>query len=88
MHHMAGWWDGFELWVAGLPFLPQFIVVMLGAIPMSLLIAYLLDRGVRMVLALAGRDEPAASVAPIPPQAAASAPEPAVAAPGREKEPV
>ncbi|MEV5648554.1 hypothetical protein AB0L57_09915 [Nocardia sp. NPDC052254] len=56
MHHFAGWWDGFELWVAGLPFLPQFVVVLVGAIPLSFLIAYGLDRGLRAVLHALGRD--------------------------------
>ncbi|PPJ31546.1 hypothetical protein C5E45_30145 [Nocardia nova] len=56
MHHVAGWWDGFELWVAGLPFIPQFVVVLVGAVPVSFLIAYLLDRGLRIVLRLLGRD--------------------------------
>ncbi|WP_019928726.1 hypothetical protein [Nocardia sp. BMG111209] len=60
MHRFAGWWDGFELWVAGLPFIPQFIVVLVGMIPVSFAIAYLLDRGLRIALRLLGRDRPAA----------------------------
>lgn len=60
MHHVAGWWDGFELWVAGLPFIPQFAVVLVGAVPVSFLIACLLDRGLRIVLRLLGRDRSAA----------------------------
>ncbi|WP_280267516.1 hypothetical protein [Nocardia wallacei] len=70
MQRIAGWWDGFELWVAGLPFVPQFLVVLIGALPVSLAIAYLLDRGLRLVLRLLGRDrateadsEPAAASA-------------------------
>ncbi|WP_310400394.1 hypothetical protein [Nocardia kruczakiae] len=59
VHHVAGWWDGFELWVAGLPFIPQFVVVLVGAVPVSFLIAYLLDRGLRIVLRLLGRDRSA-----------------------------
>ncbi|MEU6560354.1 hypothetical protein [Nocardia nova] len=61
MHHIAGWWDGFELWVAGLPFIPQFVVVLVGAIPVSFLLAYLLDRGLRAVLRALGRDRATAS---------------------------
>lgn len=56
MHRIAGWWDGFELWVAGLPFLPQFAVVLIGMVPISFLIAYLLDRLLREALRLLGRD--------------------------------
>ncbi|MFJ1460793.1 hypothetical protein [Nocardia sp. N2S4-5] len=59
MHRIAGWWDGFELWVAGLPFLPQFLVVMIGALPASFAIALLLDRTLRVVLRLLGRDRSA-----------------------------
>jgi hypothetical protein len=53
---IAGWWDGFELWVAGLPFLPQFAVVLAGMVPVSLALAYLLDRVLRVVLRVLGRD--------------------------------
>ncbi|GAB2691603.1 hypothetical protein [Nocardia thraciensis] len=59
MQRIAGWWDGFELWVAGLPFVPQFLVVLIGALPVSLAIAYLLDRVLRLVLRLLGRDRAA-----------------------------
>ncbi len=89
MHHVAGWWDGFELWVAGLPFIPQFVVVLVGAVPVSFLIAYLLDRGLRIVLRLLGRDRSAvaetdivagAATSEIAPDAATIAPpEPALA---------
>ncbi|MQY20745.1 hypothetical protein [Nocardia macrotermitis] len=56
MHGIAGWWDGFELWVAGLPFLPQFAVVLIGMVPISFLIAYLLDRLLHEGLRALGRD--------------------------------
>ncbi|WP_062991386.1 hypothetical protein [Nocardia anaemiae] len=56
MHQIAGWWDGFELWVAGLPFIPQFIVVLVGMVPVSFAIAYLLDRLLRISLQLLGRN--------------------------------
>ncbi|MQY26573.1 hypothetical protein [Nocardia aurantia] len=65
MHRFAGWWDGFELWVAGLPFIPQFAVVLVGMIPVSFAIAYLLDRGLRIALRLLGRDRPAAAQTPV-----------------------
>ncbi|MEV0031280.1 hypothetical protein [Nocardia sp. NPDC050793] len=59
MHRVAGWWDGFELWVAGLPFIPQFLVVLVGMVPVSFAIAYLLDRALRAALQLLGRDRAA-----------------------------
>jgi hypothetical protein len=61
VHRIAGWWDGFELWVAGLPFIPQFAVVLVGMIPVSVAIASLLDRGLRIALHLLGRDRAAQS---------------------------
>lgn len=48
MERIAGWWDGFELWVAGLPFIPQFLVVLVGMVPISFGIAYLIDRILRL----------------------------------------
>lgn len=56
MERIAGWWDGFELWVAGLPFIPQFLVVLVGMVPVSFAIAYLLDRALRAVFRMLGRD--------------------------------
>ncbi|MGN2640826.1 hypothetical protein ACWEKT_13970 [Nocardia takedensis] len=56
MDRIAGWWDGFELWVAGLPFIPQFLVVLLGMVPISFAIAFLLDRALREIMRLLGRD--------------------------------
>ncbi|WP_067864335.1 hypothetical protein [Nocardia shimofusensis] len=61
MERIAGWWDGFELWVAGLPFIPQFFVVLVGMVPVSFAIAYLLDRGLRAALRILGRDRGAGS---------------------------
>ncbi|MFF3570732.1 hypothetical protein [Nocardia jiangxiensis] len=66
MHRIAGWWDGFELWVAGLPFLPQFAVVLIGMVPISFLIAYLLDGLLREGLRMLGRDR-VAEPEPTPP---------------------
>ncbi|MEV6274962.1 hypothetical protein [Nocardia sp. NPDC051832] len=60
MQSIAGWWDSFELWVAGLPFIPQFLVVLVGMVPISFAIAYLLDRAVRLAMALLGRNRAAA----------------------------
>lgn len=57
MERIADWWDGFELWVAGLPFIPQFLVVLVGMVPISFGIAYLIDRAVRLVAGALGRDE-------------------------------
>ncbi|MFE1594001.1 hypothetical protein [Nocardia sp. NPDC058705] len=63
MQQIAGWWDGFELWVAGLPFIPQFLVVLVGMVPISFAIAFLLDRSLRAVFRALGRDE---RVEPVP----------------------
>ncbi|MFD6453603.1 hypothetical protein ACWFRF_24760 [Nocardia sp. NPDC055165] len=57
MQRIAGWWDGFELWVAGLPFIPQFLVVLVGMVPISFAIAFLLDRSLRMAFRLLRRDD-------------------------------
>ncbi|MGK8489445.1 hypothetical protein [Nocardia asiatica] len=73
MHRIAGWWDGFELWVAGLPFIPQFLVVLVGMVPISFAIAYGLDRVLRAVLRMRDRryGVEAAPVRPVPAGAAA-----------------
>ncbi|MFC9966537.1 hypothetical protein [Nocardia ignorata] len=57
MQRIAGWWDGFELWVAGLPFIPQFLVVLVGMVPISFAIAYGLDRALRAIFRALGRDD-------------------------------
>ncbi|TCJ93642.1 hypothetical protein [Nocardia alba] len=57
MQRIAGWWDGFELWVAGLPFIPQFLVVLVGMVPISFAIAFLLDRSLRAVFRVLRRDD-------------------------------
>ncbi|QLY30136.1 hypothetical protein [Nocardia huaxiensis] len=56
MQRIAGWWDGVELWVAGLPFIPQFAVVLAAMVPVCLGLAYVLDRVLRVALHLLGRD--------------------------------
>jgi hypothetical protein len=63
VHAIGGWWDGFELWVAGLPFIPQFLVVLVGMVPISFAIAYGLDRVLRVALHVLGRDRAVARVA-------------------------
>lgn len=45
------------MWVAGLPFIPQFLVVLAGMVPISFGIAYLIDRGLRLAAAALGRGE-------------------------------
>lgn len=72
MHRIAGWWDGFELWVAGLPFIPQFLVVLVGMVPISFAIAYGLDRVLRAVLRMLDRRY-AAHAAPVRPAPAGAA---------------
>ncbi|WP_067692319.1 hypothetical protein [Nocardia jejuensis] len=60
MHRIAGWWDGVELWVAGLPFVPQFAVVLAAMVPVCFVIAFVLDRVLRTMLHALGRDRVAA----------------------------
>lgn len=57
VERIADWWDGFELWVAGLPFIPQFLVVLVGMVPISFGIAYLIDRAVRLAAGVLGHDD-------------------------------
>lgn len=78
MHRIAGWWDGFELWVAGLPFIPQFVVVLVGMVPVSFAIAYVLDRVLRVSLQLLGRNSDA--VTALTPAVTALTPEDVVTA--------
>ncbi|UGT69402.1 hypothetical protein LTT66_04165 [Nocardia gipuzkoensis] len=82
MHRIAGWWDGFELWVAGLPFIPQFLVVLVGMVPISFAIAYGLDRVLRAVLRMVDRRYGAdpAPARPVPAGAAMLEPEQVTAA--------
>lgn len=56
VERIAGWWDGFELWVAGLPFIPQFLVVLVIMVPISFVIAFALDRALHAVMRVLGRD--------------------------------
>lgn len=56
MERAAGWWDDLELWVAGLPFVPQVMLVLLVTVPLCAAIAWLLDRGLAAVFVLLRRD--------------------------------
>jgi len=55
---LANWWDGAELWIAGLPFIPQVVLVLAVMIPVCFGIAWLLDRVLSAVFAAVGRAEP------------------------------
>lgn len=58
MDQLANWWDGTELWIAGLPFIPQVVLVLAVMIPVCFGIAWLLDRVLSAVFAAVGRAEP------------------------------
>jgi uncharacterized membrane protein YqjE len=49
---IADWWDSFELWMAGLPFIPQVALVLIVVVPLCRLVAIGLDRALAAVLAL------------------------------------
>lgn len=58
--HVSGlgnWWDSVELWVTGLPFVPQVIVVMAVLVPLAGGVAWLLDNVLAGALRLLGRGE-------------------------------
>ncbi|MFD6389586.1 hypothetical protein ACWF9G_26470 [Nocardia sp. NPDC055029] len=80
MQRIAGWWDGFELWVAGLPFIPQFLVVLVGMVPISFAIAFLLDRALRAAFRLLGRGDRIEPSIPAAVPVTAAAPVPVAAA--------
>ncbi|PTR32026.1 hypothetical protein C8K36_1011072 [Rhodococcus sp. OK519] len=62
MDQVANWWDGAELWIAGLPFIPQVLLVLAVMIPACFGIAWMLDRVLSAVFAAVGRAEPVESV--------------------------
>lgn len=62
MDQLANWWDGAELWIAGLPFIPQVILVLAVMIPACFGIAWVLDRVLSAVFAAVGRAEPVDTV--------------------------
>lgn len=80
VQRIAGWWDGFELWVAGLPFIPQFLVVLIGMVPISFAIAFVLDRALRAIFRLLGRDDRIEPSIPAAVPVTAAAPVPVAAA--------
>lgn len=53
---IARWWDGVELWITGLPFVPQALVVILVAVPAAFGLARVFDRVLAAVLHVLGRD--------------------------------
>lgn len=61
MSGLGNWWDSVELWVTGLPFVPQVIVVMAVLVPLAGGIAWALDSALAAVLRLLGRAEPDAN---------------------------
>ncbi|MGO4202074.1 hypothetical protein AB4Z09_10005 [Rhodococcus sp. TAF43] len=61
MDQLANWWDGAELWVAGLPFIPQVVLVIVVMIPACFGIAWALDRVLSALFAAVGRPDPADS---------------------------
>jgi len=57
VERVASWWDGFELWLAGLSFVPQVTLVLVVLLPLCAGIAWLLDRAMATAFALVGRGE-------------------------------
>lgn len=43
---VSDWWNGVELWIAGLAFPFQFVLVMAVLLPLCLVVAWLIDRTV------------------------------------------
>ncbi|MCZ4078999.1 hypothetical protein O1W68_13680 [Rhodococcus sp. H36-A4] len=56
MDAIATWWDGIELWIIALPFIPQSLVVMLVVVPIAFGFAVLFDRVLAALLRVLGRD--------------------------------
>ena len=46
---LANWWDGVELWLTGLPFSLQFVLVIVVLGPICLGAAWAIDRAVDLV---------------------------------------
>ena len=57
LHGLVDWWNGVELWMLGLPFPFQFAIVMAVLLPLCVLVAWLIDRGVDYAAALFGPSE-------------------------------
>lgn len=49
LHSIAGWWDGVEMWIANLPFVPQVVLMLAVMVPVSYVIATSLDRVINAV---------------------------------------
>ncbi|MFD6857713.1 hypothetical protein ACFWCF_10265 [Rhodococcus sp. NPDC060090] len=58
MEQVASWWDGFELWLTGLSFVPQAALVLIVIVPLCGAVAWLLDRVIAAAFAAVGRGEP------------------------------
>lgn len=58
MSGLGNWWDSVELWVTGLPFVPQVAVVMAVLVPLAALLARAVDALVSKALTLIGRGDP------------------------------
>ena len=61
LHGLVDWWNGVELWMSGLAFPFQFAIVMAVLLPLCVLVAWLIDRGVDYASAWFGpspEDEP------------------------------
>jgi hypothetical protein len=61
MNGILSWWDGVELWLSGLPFVFQSIVVMPVVLALAFVIAVALDtalgRGIRLMRLVRHNDE-------------------------------
>ncbi|MFF0814387.1 hypothetical protein ACFYVR_04395 [Rhodococcus sp. NPDC003318] len=56
MNQIATWWDGLELWIIGLPYVPQLLLVTAVALPAAYALARVFDVVLAWALALLGRD--------------------------------
>ncbi len=56
MNSVARWWDGLELWLIGLPYVPQLVLVAIVAVPAAYGVARVSDLALARVLTLLGRD--------------------------------
>lgn len=61
MGGFLNWWDGFELWLSGLPFVPQTLIVMPVVMGLAYALAVAIDAvlgaGIRVVRQLRGSAE-------------------------------
>ncbi|MFD4292611.1 hypothetical protein ACFWPA_17920 [Rhodococcus sp. NPDC058505] len=56
MNQIASWWDGLELWLIGLPYVPQLLLVLVVALPAAYGLARVFDITLARALTLLGRD--------------------------------